>query len=34
MNNLKLIIGIALLILLVIWSSFYFIEYFFKSIIH
>lgn len=34
MNNLKLIIGIALLISLVIWSSFYFIEYFFKSIIH
>ena len=34
MNNLKLIIGIALLILLVIWPSFYFIEYFFKSIIH
>lgn len=34
MNNLKLIIGIALLILLVIWSSFYFIEYFFKAIIH
>lgn len=34
MNNLKLIIGIALLILLVIWSSFYFIEYLFKSTIH
>lgn len=34
MNNLKLIIGIALLILLVIWSSFYFIEYFFKFVIH
>ncbi len=34
MNNLKLIIEIALLILLVILSSFYFIEYFFKSIIH
>ncbi len=31
MNNLKLIIGIALLILLVIWSSFYFIEYFLNS---
>ncbi len=29
MNNLKLIIGIALLILLVIWSLFYFIEHFF-----
>lgn len=34
MRNLKLTIGIALLILLVIWSSFYLIEYFFKSIIH
>lgn len=34
MNNLKLIIGIALLILFVIWSSFYFIEHFFKAIIH